>query len=30
LELECERCTDEESDPCLMDSLSEPGVVTRR
>ena len=22
LELECERCTDEESDPCLMDSLS--------
>jgi len=30
LELECERCTDEESDPCLMDSLSEPAAITPR
>ncbi len=28
LELECERCTDEESDPCLMDSLSVPATST--
>jgi len=25
LELECERCTDAESDPCLMDALGEVG-----
>jgi cobalt-zinc-cadmium efflux system protein len=30
LELECERCTDDESDPCLMDSLSAPAVPTHR
>jgi cobalt-zinc-cadmium efflux system protein len=28
LELECERCTDEESDPCLMDVLPGTGTVT--
>jgi cobalt-zinc-cadmium efflux system protein len=28
LELECERCTDEESDPCLMDSLSAPAPTS--
>jgi cobalt-zinc-cadmium efflux system protein len=26
LELECERCTDDESDPCLMDALSDPSL----
>lgn len=30
LELECERCTDEESDPCLMDSLSGPPATGDR
>lgn len=30
LELECERCTDEESDPCLMDSLPGPVATTHR
>ncbi len=29
LELECERCTDDEADPCLMDSLSVPGPSPR-
>jgi cobalt-zinc-cadmium efflux system protein len=29
LELECERCSDDESDPCLMDSLAPP-VHTHR
>jgi len=28
LELECERCTDEASDPCLMDSLSDAVAVS--
>jgi len=28
LELECERCTDDESDPCLMDSLTGPATTT--
>jgi cobalt-zinc-cadmium efflux system protein len=30
LELECERCTDEESDPCLMDSLPATALPTHR
>ena len=30
LELECERCTDDPSDPCLMDSLPASPVPTRR
>jgi cobalt-zinc-cadmium efflux system protein len=30
LELECERCTDEASDPCLMDSLSDTVSVPGR
>jgi cobalt-zinc-cadmium efflux system protein len=29
LELECERCSDEEADPCLMDSLTVPASATR-
>jgi cobalt-zinc-cadmium efflux system protein len=29
LELECERCTDDEIDPCLMDSLSGPLTTER-
>jgi cobalt-zinc-cadmium efflux system protein len=30
LELECERCTDDASDPCLMDSLTAPATPAHR
>jgi cobalt-zinc-cadmium efflux system protein len=30
LELECERCTDDESDPCLMDVLPRSATTTHR